>query len=309
MIDPFPGSFLEHHLASVRADGDAHGLEVQRAAARALPDVGGSAALLHRYSNNSPQGASEGGYKLRKKATVLRGQIGHAQPATITADGVGEGVDTEGRGWSLGEDGKTWEKVLGSATSAERKKAFALRRNVESFTAHYRHEQCAFLTLTAADKDISPKEFGRIWDDMRKTGRGHKGMPWLLSYVRVIEAQKRGTPHYHLVIATPFNLHPESFDWDALRGSYEARKAGDFARAKALTKQYANSATPELRALWSEVRAICEAYGLGRSEILPLRKEAGAVAHYGGKYLESGLNYRRDEWKGVRRVEYDRKAS
>jgi len=54
---------------------------------------------------------------------------------------------------------------------------------------------------------------------------------------------------------------------------------------------------------------VCRAYGLGRSEMLPYRKAAGAVAHYIGKYLEGGLSYRRDEWKGARRVEYDRKES
>jgi hypothetical protein len=43
--------------------------------------------------------------------------------------------------------------------------------------------------------------------------------------------------------------------------------------------------------------------------MLPFRKEAGAVAHYIGKYLQGGLSYRRDEWRGSRRVEYDRKES
>lgn len=33
------------------------------------------------------------------------------------------------------------------------------------------------------------------------------------------------------------------------------------------------------------------------------------MAEYVGKYLESGLAFRRPEWKGARRVEYDRKAS
>jgi hypothetical protein len=82
--------------------------------------------------------------------------------------------------------------------------------------------------------------------------------------------------------------------------------SGDRVRAKALTKQYAASAAPELRVMWQELRDACEHYGLGRSEVLPFRKEAAAVACYVGKYLEGGLSYRRDEWKGVRRVEYSR---
>lgn len=241
------------------------------------------------------------GYKLGKRATFYRGRVGEAVKATITADGVGEGVDKQGRAWVRGEDGKTWEKTFGGITSAEAKRAFALRVNVEAFTAHYRHEQCGFLTLTSEDADMSPKEFGSVFNDMRK----HR-LKWLKGYVRVIEAQKRGAPHYHLCAATPYDLKPATFDWEALRGSYEARKAGDLARARELTKRYAQSAAPELREIWAELREACRHYGLGRSEMLPFRKEAGAVAHYIGKYLEGGLSYRRDEWKGARRVEYDR---
>jgi hypothetical protein len=54
---------------------------------------------------------------------------------------------------------------------------------------------------------------------------------------------------------------------------------------------------------------LCRRYGLGRSEFLPFRKETGAVAEYIGKYLEGGLLFRQDSWKGARRVEYDRKES
>lgn len=309
MHDPLPGSFADLAAKKGAAGTPAGCLAPAARSAAAAGDGGDPSALLHRYSNNSPQGASTKGYKLGKRATIYRGQVGLATVAAVVADGVGEGVDKSGRAWALGDDGQTWERMFGGLTSAEAKRAYALRVNVEAFTDHYRHEQCAFLTLTAQESDMTPKEFGAIWDDMRKTGRGHVGLTWLRSYVRVLEAQKRGSPHYHLVVATPYDLQPAAFDWDALRGSYEARKSGDFGKAKALTRQYAESATPELRAIWSELRAVCERYGLGRSEMLPFRKEAGAVAHYVGKYLEGGLSYRRDSWRGARRVEYDRKES
>lgn len=216
----------------------------------------------------------------------------------------GQGLDHEGRAWKVGEDGQTWEKLFGGITSAERKRAFALRLNVESFTDHYAHHMCGFLTLTADGGDMGPKEFGRVWDDMRK-----RNLRWLRAYVRVIEAQKRGAPHYHLVCATPYDLAPSKFDFEALAAATEARRQGDDEKARELTRKYAQSAVPELRGIWSELRSVCRAYGLGRSEFLPFRKSAGAVAHYVGKYLEGGLNYKRADWKGVRRVEYDRKES
>jgi hypothetical protein len=151
---------------------------------------------------------------------------------------------------------------------------------------------------------MSPREFGEIFNDMRK----HR-LKWMRSYVRVLEPQTRGTPHYHLAVATPFDLKPAEFDWDALYGAAEARKKGDVASARLLTKQYAQKAPPELRECWGELRDLCEHYGLGRSEMLPFRKEAGAVANYIGKYLEAGVCYRRDDWKGARRVEFDRSES
>jgi hypothetical protein len=49
-------------------------------------------------------------------------------------------------------------------------------------------------------------------------------------------------------------------------------------------------------------------YGLGRCEILPVRKQ-GAISEYIGKYLDKGSALRPSEWKGVRRVEMDRRTS
>jgi len=263
------------------------------------------AALLHQNSNNSPKGAPKAGYKLRSSAIVYKGEIGRAVQARLyVTDRSSEGVDREGRAWQLGDDGETWQRMVGGITSGEAKRAYALRTNVEAFTKHYRHENCGFLTITGEERTITPKEFGRAWDDMRKNR-----LKWLRGYVRVLEPQKRGTPHYHVCAATCYDLKPASFDWEALKGSYEARKAGDLVKARELTKKYAASATQELRDIWSELREACYHYGLGRSEMLPFRKEAGAVAHYIGKYLEGGLVYRRDDWRGARRVEYDRKES
>lgn len=60
--------------------------------------------------------------------------------------------------------------------------------------------------------------------------------------------------------------------------------------------------------LWARLRWALPRYGLGRSELLPVRKGEAAIAAYVEKYLESGLVIKKHSWKGCRRVEYDRRA-
>lgn len=300
----------EHRLA--RSGGV--GLPPSRGGVSPLP--GGPAALPCQTSNNSPtttladaeKQPLSGGYKLHKKARVIKGAVGTAKAITATVPDVSiyatnTGLDREGRLWTKGEEG-TWEKMIGGVTSAERKRAFALRSNAEAFTNHYKRERCGFLTLTPEKGSMTPKEFGEAFDDMRK-----HGLKWMRSYIRVLEPQKRGAPHYHLMVAVDFDMAPDSFDWESLFAAAEARKPGDFERARTLTRKYAESAPERLREAWAELRDLCRRHGLGRSEFLPFRKGAGQLASYVGKYLEAGLAYRRDEWKGARRVEYDRKQS
>lgn len=308
MLDPLPGS-----LADLRVQDRAAGTPATPAGcgpeARAGWPAGGSSALPCHNSNNSPQmGAKEAtksAYKLRPTWAGIEGKSEVKKQVTGT-EGERCGFDSEGRVWQEVEGGTLL--CTDGLSASDAKRAYALRVNVEGFTKFYRHECCGFLTLTAK-KDMHPKDFAKIWDDMRKTGRGHKGLPWLRSYVRVLEPQLRGAPHWHLCVATPYDLKPAAFDWDAYQGARKAWALGNREVHRKLTKQYARSATPELRTIWRELREACDRYGLGRSEMLPYRKEAGAVAQYVGGYLETGLQFRRDEWKGVRRVEYDRTES
>lgn len=55
------------------------------------------------------------------------------------------------------------------------------------------------------------------------------------------------------------------------------------------------------------LRKVLPRYGLGRAELLPLRKCKEAISAYVGKYLEAGLAIRKHSWKGCRRVEFDRR--
>jgi hypothetical protein len=204
----------------------------------------------------------------------------------------------------------TWEKFGGGITSAEAKRAYALRLNVEGFFDHFGRDVSGFLTFSPNGEAAEhPKELARRFNDARK-----HGLSWLRSYVRVLEPRRDGSAHHHLCVATSFNFEPDKFDWEALRIAQEqaprpsrGQPAGP--QFQEMKRRYVESAPSQLRECWSELRSVCQHYGLGRSELLPLRKCAGAVAHYVGAYLEGGLNIRRDAWKGARRVEYDRTES
>src|SRR5665213_1540812 len=167
-----------------------------RRAERAAPAASG---LPCRNKNNCADPLPLKRYRLKKTGTTYRGVLGAATEVTSSVVGGNAGYDHSGRCWiSLDGEG-TWITV-DAPNAAERKGAFALRRHVEAFADHYRREKCGFLTLTTGES-LNPKEFARRWHKMRR-----RRLPWILSYIRVLEPQLRGAPHWHLLIATRFNF-------------------------------------------------------------------------------------------------------
>ncbi len=191
----------------------------------------------------------------------------------------------------------------GLPSGAEAKAAFHLRKNVEAFVQHWGRNHCLFFTLTDED-NLHPIGFARRWNNyLRRHGA------WILSFIRVLEPQRNGRPHYHLLVAVPWDTRPDSFDWAAFdECQEEVRFRGRTAWFKELRARYKASAAPELVALWSILRKVLPRYGLGRAELLPLRKGKEAISEYVGKYFEGGLQIRKHSWKGCRRVEFDRRA-
>lgn len=189
-----------------------------------------------------------------------------------------------------------------TASPTDRKRAFALRRNVDGFLAHFGREHTLFFTLTDAH-GRHPRVFAKRWDSW-KTNCGD----WMAGYLKVLEPQRNGRPHYHNLAAVEWDTRPDSFDWQAFDGAAEAYDRKDWVTFRAMRSRYVNSAAPELRALWSQTRAQMPAYGIGRCEVLPVRK-LGAISEYVGKYLEKGSNFRPADWRGVRRTELDRTTS
>jgi hypothetical protein len=199
-------------------------------------------------------------------------------------------------------DGDTIER-WGKPSSAEVKAAFHLRLNVGSFVEHWGRNHCLFFTITDM-AGLHPSQFARRWNAYMVRGGN-----WIRSYIRVLEPQKSGRPHYHLLVAVEWDTCPDLFNWDAFdECDKERRTNGRSQLFRELRERYKASAAPELVSLWSILRKVLPRYGLGRAELLPLRKGKEAISEYVGKYLEAGLVLRRHSWKGSRRIEFDRRA-
>lgn len=239
------------------------------------------AALPCQNSNNSDKPR----YRLRQAPNASKGLL----------------TDSSGRELWDQRDEDTLTR-LGPLSGSEAKMAYHLRLNVAAFIEHWGREHCLFFTLTDED-DLHPKQFAKRWSNfLRRHGS------WIASFIRVLEPQRNGRPHYHVLVAVEWDTKPDAFDWDALRECQQERRShGQTARFRALRARYKASATPELVALWAQLRRTLPKYGLGRAELLPLRKIKEAISAYIGKYLEAGLVIRKHSWKGCRRVEFDRR--
>lgn len=248
------------------------------------------AALPCLNRNNSIQPAPVGGPKYRLK------RLGNT---TLKQDRDGSIWDEEERSELPGHHFRLAGQPL---TGAERKRAFTLRNHVEAFVKYWGREHTLFFTTTDG-QGIHPKEYARRWNSLL----ANEG-DWISGFIRVLEPQKTGRPHFHNLVSVPFDTRPDEFDWDAFYAAADAYRAKDWPTFRAMRERYKQSAPPELRALWEWGRRVMRRYGLGRCEILPIRKQ-GAIAHYIGKYLDKGMSHKIDAWKGVRRFETDRRSS
>jgi hypothetical protein len=190
------------------------------------------------------------------------------------------------------------------ARFSDHRAAYALEKNLEAFIKRHGRNRVLFFTITDAE-GLTPREFARRWHHWQ---RRHGA--WIKAFVRVLELQHNGRPHYHFVVAVDFDVMPERFDWSAFMDAQrEYREHGRSALWRELTRQYSASAVPELRDLWEKNRESLKVYGLGRAEALPVRKVSEALAKYVTAYLVAGARLKADGCKGARRVESSRRDS
>lgn len=114
----------------------------------------------------------------------------------------------------------------------------------------YRVERLGFLTLTFADNVTNFREAQRRFNSLATNILRQHFEAWVV----VVEPQKRGAVHYHLVVVCRTDVRT-GFDFTAFRECQnEYQTHGKSACFYALRQRYASAAAPELRKLWSELR-------------------------------------------------------
>lgn len=161
------------------------------------------------------------------------------------------------------------------------KSAAVLHTETAAFCSRFGIERVGFLTLTFADHVLCAREAQKRFNSLAT----HVLRPRYSGYIRVLERQKSGRIHYHLLVACPDDIRTGS-DFDAFAD-------GDY-----------RSAPKALRAEWRFWRETARQYGFGRTELLPVRTTAEAVGRYVGKYIGKHFRSREPRDKRVRLVSY-----
>lgn len=166
-----------------------------------------------------------------------------------------------------------------------RKSASCLAWNVDFLCRKFGVENLGFLTLTFRDHVLDPKEAQRRFNSLRT----HVLRERYFADIRVLERQKSGRIHYHLLVVIGEDIRT-GFDFDACAN-------GDY-----------RSANQRLKQEWAFWRKTAKAYGFGRTELLPIKSNSECIARYVGKYISKHFEARQHRDKGVRLVEYSRNA-
>ena len=166
-----------------------------------------------------------------------------------------------------------------------RKVASALSWNVAHVCKTFGVERVGFLTLTFADHVLCAREASRRYHSLAT----HVLTKRYAAVVRVLERQKSGRIHYHLLVVLPDDI----------------RTGADF---DAFAKRDYKSANNHLRREWAFWRKTAGMYGFGRTELMPIRSDANALGQYVGKYIGKHIGQREERDKGVRLVSYSKDA-
>lgn len=162
-----------------------------------------------------------------------------------------------------------------------RKVASALSWNVAHLCRQYGVERVGFLTLTFADHVTCAREASKRFNSLAS----HVLRERYAAYIRVLERQKSGRIHYHLLVVLADDIRTGS-DFDAFS-----------------VRDY-KSANNHLRREWAFWRHTAPQYRFGRTELMPVKSNADALGQYVGKYIGKHIGFREERDKGVRLVSY-----
>lgn len=158
-------------------------------------------------------------------------------------------------------------------------------------------DQVGFLTITTPDNCSDKKEFYSRFNSFN-TNYFSKS-PHFSHWLGVKERQGRGALHIHMLVHVSQDIRT-GFDWDSYLLSNDLRQQKKPYRHVA-AKCY-RSATDYLNMLWQELRTVLPKYGLGRSELLPIRTNIEGIARYIGGYIGKHIGKRHLEDRGMRLI-------
>jgi hypothetical protein len=175
----------------------------------------------------------------------------------------------------------TQSRIPGKLTGPHQKVALALSWNVTHLCQKYGQNRVGFLTLTFADHVTDVREASKRFNSLASNVlRGRYA-----AFIRVLERQKSGRIHYHLLVVLPDDI----------------RTGADF---DAFAKKDYKSGNPALRLEWAFWRKTAPQFKFGRTELMPIRSDAGAMGQYVGKYIGKHIGQREERDKGARLVSY-----
>ena len=167
----------------------------------------------------------------------------------------------------------------------------AINRNVRQFIEYHGVTHVAMWTLTTADIP-TVKVFYRRWHSLQR--RALKIICPSGDYIAILEFQKRGAPHLHILIAVTEDIK-SSIKWHMSKGQLHPT---------------VSSMCPHLLWLFDQLREIQPAYGFGSwVSIQPIRSIKEAVSDYVSKYLWKGDPNTPEDVGRVRRVRYGNKRN
>ena len=170
-------------------------------------------------------------------------------------------------------------------STQHRKTAFILKESVQLISERFPLESIGFLTLTFAQHITCPKQAQKRLNSLIS----NVIKPRYHEYLGVMERQKSGRIHYHLLIAMDIDIRT-GFNFDEVSDNNYS------------------SVSKNLRDEWSFWRSTARKYGFGRTELLPIKSNLEAMAKYVGKYIAKHVESRVEEDKGARLVRYSRGA-
>jgi hypothetical protein len=159
--------------------------------------------------------------------------------------------------------------------------ALVLAEEIQNLARDFGLERLGFLTLTFADPVKNIREAQRRFNSLNT----HVLKARYSRAVAVVERQKSGRLHYHLVVVASADIKTSC--------DFEAIERGDY-----------RSANKNLRAEWSFWRHTAPKYRFGRTELLPVRSSAEGIARYVGKYVSKHVDQREVCDKGARIVRF-----